>query len=89
MVGVRAVGKFPLPFGLHFMYDRYMSKSITVRQKKRGRPATGHDPMFSFRIPEALIAEVDEWGAAQEPPLTRSEAVRRLIEKGVKKGKKS
>ena len=45
--------------------------------------------MFSFRIPEALIAEVDKWGAAQEPPLSRSEAVRRLIEKAVTKGKKS
>jgi hypothetical protein len=65
-----------------------MSKSITVKQKKRGRPATGHDPIVGLRVPEALIAEVDKWAQAQQPPLLRSEAMRRLIERGLGKAKK-
>ena len=41
-----------------------------------GRPATGRDPMMSIRLPRELIDRVDEWAN----DISRSEAVRRLIE---------
>jgi metal-responsive CopG/Arc/MetJ family transcriptional regulator len=51
-------------------------------KKRRGRPATGKDPQVVVRMPSALIAEADAWGAANDA--TRSEAIRRLVEIGLK-----
>ena len=58
--------------------------------KKRGRPPSGgRDPIVPVRIPQELIETIDEWAAASEQPLTRSEAIRRLVELGLKaKGSK-
>lgn len=59
-----------------------MKKSIKVDQKKkRGRPATGRDPMVSSRIPTATVAAVDAWATHNET--TRSDAIRRLVELGL------
>jgi hypothetical protein len=53
-------------------------------RKKRGRPATGQDPVVAVRLSRALIKEIDGWGARQdEVTSTRSEAVRRLVEIGL------
>lgn len=57
-----------------------MAKSITVI-RKRGRPATGADPVFTARLPEALVAQVQAWADWQK--LNKSEAVRRLLEKAL------
>jgi hypothetical protein len=60
-----------------------MKKSIKVAPKKsRGRPATGKDPHTAARMPPALIAEVEAWATANDA--TRSEAIRRLVELGLK-----
>jgi hypothetical protein len=61
-----------------------MAKSIGVKPKKRGRPATGKDPLVGVRIPPHLIAGLDEW--AEDQGISRSEAIRRLVEKGLSKG---
>lgn len=53
--------------------------SVTIKPKKRGRPATGKDPLVGVRMPPALIAVVDQFAADQEPALSRSEAVRTLV----------
>jgi hypothetical protein len=59
-----------------------MAKSIKVHPKKRrGRPATGKDPLVSARLPLVLIAQVEAWAAANDT--TRSEALRRLVELGL------
>jgi hypothetical protein len=59
-----------------------MKKSIKVDQKKkRGRPATGRDPMVSSRIPTVTVSAVDDW--AQRNETTRSDAIRRLVELGL------
>jgi Arc/MetJ-type ribon-helix-helix transcriptional regulator len=59
-----------------------MAKSIKVHpKKKRGRPATGKDPLVSARLPQALIDQVETWAAANEA--SRSEAIRRLVELGL------
>jgi hypothetical protein len=60
-----------------------MAKSIPVLQKKRGRPATGQDPLLNFRAPPALVERVDNWAAKQQDTPSRSEAIRRLIEKAL------
>jgi len=60
-----------------------MAKSIKVHPKKRrGRPATGKDPLVSARLPPALVAEVEAWATANAA--SRSEAIRRLVELGLK-----
>jgi predicted DNA-binding protein len=56
-------------------------KSIKVIPKKkrgRGRPATGRYPVTAVRLPDELRAAVDKW--AVEKGMTRSEAIRVLIE---------
>jgi len=58
-----------------------MNKSIKVRPK-RGRPATGKDPLISARIPDELTAQIDAW--AKENETSRSDAIRRLVELGLK-----
>jgi len=59
-----------------------MVKSIKVTEKKRGRPATGRDPVSAVRLPAELTAAVDKWGEVHDA--NRSEAIRRLVELGLK-----
>jgi hypothetical protein len=57
-----------------------MAESIHVIHKKRGRPATGHDPVLTVRLsPTARIA-VENWAKQQPDKPSRSEAIRRLID---------
>jgi hypothetical protein len=58
-----------------------MAKSIKVNQKKRGRPATGRDPVSAVRLPAPLTLAVDRW--AEDHQANRSEAIRRLVELGL------
>jgi Arc/MetJ-type ribon-helix-helix transcriptional regulator len=59
-----------------------MAKSIKVHPKKRrGRPATGKDPLVSARLPQTLIDQVEHWAATNEA--SRSEAIRGLLELGL------
>jgi len=59
-------------------------KSITVIPKKRGRPATGKDPLVALRLPPAMIRTIDEW-ARRSGAMSRSSAIRALIEVGLRK----
>jgi hypothetical protein len=58
-----------------------MKKSIKVHPKRRGRPATGKDPLISARVPAEIVASIEAWGAAKA--VTRSAAIRRLVEIGL------
>jgi hypothetical protein len=60
-----------------------MAKSKPKPKGKRGRPATGHDPMLGGRVPAEIIAAVDAYAA--KVGTTRSDAMRRLIELGLKR----
>jgi hypothetical protein len=66
-----------------------MKKSILVRKNKgRGRPKRedGVDPMISTRFPKGIVEAIESWSVKNE--LGRSEAIRRLVEIGLKaKGK--
>jgi hypothetical protein len=67
---------------LPFLVNLFMAKSIKVNQKKRGRPATGRDLVSAARLPAELTAAVDKW--AEDHEANRSEAIRRLVELGLK-----
>lgn len=64
-----------------------IQKSKGGRRPGAGRPATGTDPVRSIRLSDALMREVDAWASGQEGEPGRSEAIRRLVELGLKKGK--
>jgi hypothetical protein len=45
------------------------------------------DPIYALRIPPELVARVDAWALAQDPPASRSEAIRVLIEQALRRQK--
>lgn len=67
---------------LRLLWHTQNMPSITVPQKKRGRPATGHSPRIGVRFDETLKARVEAY--ADKEDVTASEAIRRLVEKGLK-----
>jgi hypothetical protein len=60
-----------------------MRKSIKVEPKKRGRPATGKDPLMGFRASPVMRASLVGWAENQPDKPTLSEAIRRLVELGL------
>jgi hypothetical protein len=61
----------------------FMAKSIVVKPK-RGRPSTGgRDPFIGIRLPKELLAQIAKWSEGNGAA-SRSEAVRRLVEIGLK-----
>jgi len=60
-----------------------MKKPIKVEPKKRGRPATGKDPLMGFRAPPDIRASIVRWAENQPDNPTLSEAIRRLVEIGL------
>src|ERR1700744_1558154 len=61
-----------------------MKPSITVKQKKRGGPATGVDPFVGVRFPAETLDAIDAWATESGDGVTRSEAIRRLVKLGLK-----
>jgi hypothetical protein len=59
-------------------------KTVIPQKKKRGPPATGKGEPVVVRMHPPMLAEVDGWIAKQEPLPTRPEAIRRLVELGLK-----
>ena len=53
-------------------------------KKKTGRPATGRDPMIGLRLAPEARAAVEAWAKRQPDRPSFSEAVRRLIELGLR-----
>jgi hypothetical protein len=63
---------------------KLMTKSISRTRKTRGRPPTGAESVHLRVLPDQSAA-IDVWIAKQkEPELTRPEAIRRLVELGLK-----
>jgi hypothetical protein len=57
------------------------------RKKKRiGRPPVGAI-LIGVRVPPAGVAELDAWIRKHAPELSRPEAIRRLVEIGLARGK--
>jgi hypothetical protein len=51
-------------------------------RKKMGRPATGHDPAVTVRIPQEVLDEVLRW--AKKHGYSRSTAIAGLVERGLR-----
>ncbi len=63
------------------------SKKNVIR-KRPGRPATGQDPVTAIRLSAEMRQAVGSWAEQQTDAPSRSEAIRRLVEIGLKaKGK--
>jgi hypothetical protein len=62
-----------------------MPKSnIVIPKKTRGRPATGKNPLTALRFPPSALKAVEHWAKKQDDTPNRSEAIRRLVELGLK-----
>lgn|SRR5438270_7307567 len=59
-----------------------MRAPASAARKKRGRPATGQDPVSAIRLSPKLTASIDKW-AGRNGAASRSEAIRRLVELGL------
>ncbi|NUJ81171.1 ribbon-helix-helix protein, CopG family [Methylocystis sp. FS] len=64
-----------------------MKRSIPVIQRKRGPAPTGKTPVASLRLPPELAERIDAWAAKQKDAPSRSEAIRRLIQKALGKAR--
>jgi hypothetical protein len=60
-----------------------MTRKPGEPKKKIGRPATGQDPLVALRLSPEKRREVEEWAARQPDKPSFSEAVRRLIDRGL------
>ncbi|MCJ2084728.1 hypothetical protein MKK88_01800 [Methylobacterium sp. E-005] len=67
---------------LSYLYGMLMP--IEGTPKKRGRPATGKDPVTSIRLSPEMRAEIDAWSDRQPDRPKRSEAIRRLVEEALR-----
>jgi hypothetical protein len=63
---------------------RTIPKSWGGRRPGAGRPATGKDPGTTIRLPPDLRTAIDARAGKQDDKPSRSEAIRRLIELGLK-----
>jgi hypothetical protein len=59
-------------------------KTVGGKRAGAGRPATGKDPVRTMRLSDEFMASVDAWSARQDDAPSRSEAIRRLVELGLK-----
>ena len=74
-----------LPLGLIIWYHIFMKVARkNGTKKRRGRPATGQGLQIGMRWPEETVATIDAWAASQDDEPSRSEAIRRLVEIGLK-----
>ena len=63
-------------------------QTVVPKPKRGGRPATGRDPLVQLRMPADLIQAIDRF-AGKFADLSRSQAIRALIELGLRAGRKS
>jgi hypothetical protein len=64
-----------------------MRQSIPVKRKKRGRPATGVDPLVGVRMSPESRKAVEAWAKRQPDKPSLSEAIRRMVEIVLKSGR--
>jgi hypothetical protein len=61
-------------------------RASRIKRKKLGRPrTTGPGEQVVVRLHNPMLGAIDEWRAAQIDEPTRAEAIRRLVERGLKK----
>jgi hypothetical protein len=83
VVGLEPGRKLNFPSACNYGKTFFMNKSTTVKPKRGRPPSGGRDPFVGIRLPASLIEQIGLWSEKHEAA-TRSEAVRRLIELGLK-----
>jgi metal-responsive CopG/Arc/MetJ family transcriptional regulator len=61
-----------------------MSTKKVLPKRKRGRPATGKDPVSAIRLSLPLRSAIEDWAKQQPDKPSRSEAIRQLVEFALK-----
>ncbi len=61
-----------------------MAKQETVHPRKRGPAPTGKGTPIQVRLQPEMLTALDRWIDDRETELTRPEAIRRLVELGLK-----
>jgi hypothetical protein len=61
-----------------------MAKKTVLAKKRRGPPPTGKGVQIVVRMQPAPLSALDAWKAKQKDDPTRAEAIRRLVELGLK-----
>jgi hypothetical protein len=75
---------FAAPLALQFMPNIDAMRRSIFFESRGGRPVTGHDPMVGLRLSQESRAAVKKWASSQPDKPNFSEAVRRLIDIGLK-----
>jgi hypothetical protein len=61
-----------------------MGKQTVLAKKRRGPPPTGKGVQVVVRLQPDPLGAIDDWVAKQKDQPTRAEAIRRLVEIGLK-----
>jgi hypothetical protein len=64
-----------------------MDATDRIILKKRGRPATGQDPVVTVRLSAEIIAGIDE--LASKAGVARSHAIRDILQKAIRSGRRA
>jgi hypothetical protein len=64
-----------------------MTKQTLLTQKRRGPAPTGKGVLIGVRFQPGALAKLDAWAAKQEGEPSRPEAIRQLVDMGLKKTK--
>jgi hypothetical protein len=83
-LGLEPGRKFVASPRLDFMVTRIMAKSILVTKKSRGRPKSGMGTQIGMRWHEPALKEIDNWRRQQADIPDRPQAIRRLVDLGLK-----
>ena len=65
-----------------------MAKSVEnkIEKRRRGRPVTtGRTTIIGVRMPDQPLKAIDAWASAQDDKPLRPEAIRRLVEIGLRR----
>lgn len=72
------------PSACYLVIQKSVKKTTRVKQKVIGRPRTGITPLMGFRADPLIRASIVRWAEKQPDRPTLSEAIRRLVELGLK-----
>lgn len=64
-----------------------MAKAIRDINKPKWRPSEGTGTPVLVRLQPEMLSELDDWRGGRDDEPSRAEAIRRLIELGLQKGK--
>ena len=76
--------KLSLPLGLLWCYHERMNKSSRVNMKTPKKRAATTGDLVGVRVQPDMAKQLDDWRRKQEDLPGRPEAIRRLIEIGLK-----